>query len=205
MLGPQGAGKGTQGERLARLTGARHLATGDLVRAEIASGSPLGQELREYHDRGELVPDEIMLGLVRKYLTAGGSWILDGFPRDEAQAHGLDRMLEESGADIDRVIALEAPDDELIGRLLGRRQSVATGKTYHITYDPPPASDPGPFVQRSDDTPEDIRRRLEIYHHETEPLKAYYAERGLLTEVDASGPMDEVTNRILQALDTHAR
>ena len=199
LLGPPGSGKGTQAQRLAAMTGARHISTGDLVRAEIEAGTELGRRIKDYNDRGELVPDEMILGLVRPYLTTG-SWILDGFPRDEAQARALDVMLNELGVDLDRVVMLVAPDDALITRLLGRVQSVATGKTYHVTYDPPPADDPGPFVRRADDTPEDVRRRLEIYHAQTEPLQAYYAGRGLLTQVDARGPIDALTEAILRAL-----
>jgi adenylate kinase len=200
LIGPPGVGKGTQGQRLAKITGAKHLATGDLVRAEIEVGTAVGHEIQSYNDRGELVPDEIIVGLIKPYLTMTESWILDGFPRDEAQARALDLVLEDAGVGLDRVIVLETPDDELITRLLGRRQSVATGKTYHVTFDPPPASDPGPFVQRVDDTAEDIRRRLEVYHSQTEPLKQYYAERGLLTQIGASGSMDATTEAILQAL-----
>jgi adenylate kinase len=181
------------------MTGARHISTGDLVRAEIKAGTDLGRRIKDYNDRGDLVPDEMILGLVRPYLTTG-SWILDGFPRDEAQARALDAMLKEVGVDLDRVVMLAAPDDALVTRLLGRVQSAATGKTYHVTYDPPPEDDPGPFVRRADDTPEDAQRRLAIYHAETEPLKLYYAGRGLLTQVDARQPIDAVTDAILRAL-----
>jgi adenylate kinase len=200
LLGPPGAGKGTQGERLARLTGAKHLATGDLVREEIRAGTPLGRQIKRYNDRGELVPDQIMVGLIEPHLTGTQSWILDGFPRDEAQARALDVILERAGLPIHQVIALEVPDADLVTRMLGRVQSEATGKTYNITLDPPPSSDPGPFVRRTDDTADDILRRLEIYHLQTEPLKRYYAERGLLTAVDADGSMDAVTELILQAV-----
>ena len=109
-------------------------------------------------------------------------------------------MLAEAGSPLDRVIALEVSDAELVDRILGRRQSVATGRIYNITLDPPPADDPGPFIQRTDDTPEDVLRRLEVYHRETEPLKRHYRERGLLTEVDASGLVDGITEAILRAL-----
>lgn len=201
MLGPQGAGKGTQADRLGALTGAQHIATGDLVRAEIAAGTDLGRTVKAYNDRGELVPDEIILQLVCPHLQSTRDWILDGFPRDEAQARALDATLEDMGLKLDRVIVLQVPDAVLIRRLQGRRLSKATGKTYHVEYDPPPPDDPGPFVQRADDTPEDIQRRLEIYHTETEPLQAHYAGRGLLTEVDASSDMDSVTQSILRALE----
>ncbi|GAC1472908.1 MAG: hypothetical protein PVSMB7_26160 [Chloroflexota bacterium] len=200
LIGPQGSGKGTQGERLAAITGAKHLATGDLVRAEIGSKTPLGLTIKQYNDSGELVPDDIMLRLVQPALANTESWILDGYPRDEAQAKALDEMLAGVGVQLDRVIVLDAPDDALIARLRGRVQSRATGITYHTHFNPPPPTDPGPFQRRADDTPEDIRRRLEIYHTETRPLSHYYGERGLLTEIVADQPMDAVTDAIMRAL-----
>lgn len=200
LLGPPGAGKGTQAERLAALTGARHLATGDLVRAEIAAGTPLGHAIQGYNDRGELVPDEIVVALIKPYLLTTESWILDGFPRDEAQAGALDGILDEAGVRLDRVILLDCPDADLADRLLGRRKSVATGITYNLILDPPPATDPGPYIRRTDDTPEDVGRRLEVYHTETEPLVRCYSARGLLTTIDACSSMDATTEAILQAL-----
>jgi adenylate kinase len=201
LLGPQGAGKGTQAQRLAAHSGARHLAMGDLVRAEIAAGTVLGRRLQGYHDRGELIPLEIVAGMARTHLRGLESWILDGFPRTEAQARALERMLEEECRALDGVVSLQAPDALLVERLCGRRQSAATGRTYHLLYDPPGSDDPGPFLQRPDDTPRAIRRRLAIYHAETEPLKRYYRQRGLLVCVDASGPIATVTAAILAALD----
>lgn len=200
MLGPQGAGKGTQAQRLAATTGALHISTGDLVRAEIARGSALGQAVKGYNDRGELVPDTLIMQLVEPALTAPRHWILDGFPRDERQARILDAMLAGAHVQLDRVIVLDAPDDELITRLLGRRQSRSTGKVYNLVTDPPPADDPGPFVQRDDDTPADIARRLAIYHRATKPLEGYYAAQGLLQKIDARGPIDAVADDILRAL-----
>jgi adenylate kinase len=200
LLGPQGAGKGTQAQRLAEIKGARHISTGEIVRAEIKSGSELGRKVKEYNDRGELVPDEIIVEMAKPHLKGSESWILDGFPRNEAQARALDEALEEIGVSLDAAVALEAPDDELVKRISGRRQSKATGKVYHVEYDPPPADDPGPFIQRDDDTEEAIRRRLEIYHQETEPLKDYYAERKLLATVNALQSIPEVTEDILEAL-----
>ncbi|MEW6637840.1 MAG: adenylate kinase [Actinomycetota bacterium] len=207
LLGPQGAGKGTQAGRLAGRTGARHIATGDLVRAEIKAGTELGRKVQEYNDRGELVPDEIIVEMAKPHLRDADGWILDGFPRNEAQARALDEALEEIGARLDGVVALEAPDEVLIKRLSGRRQSEATGRIYHLEYDPPPEDpeeDPGPFVQRKDDTEEAIRRRLEIYHEQTEPLKDYYAGRGLLKTVDATQQIPKVTEDILASLGERA-
>ncbi len=203
LLGPQGAGKGTQAQRLSQRTGAKHISTGDIVRAEIKSGSELGQKVQDFNDRGELVPDEIIVEMAKPYLDDADAWLLDGFPRNEAQAQALDAALEDLGIELDRAVALEAPDDELVQRLSGRRTSDATGRVYHVEHDPPPEGseeDPGPFVQRKDDTEEAIRRRLAIYHEQTEPLKGYYAERGLLTTVDARQSISEVTEEILAAV-----
>jgi adenylate kinase len=200
LLGPQGAGKGTQAQRLADGVGAAHISTGDIVRAEIKSGSELGKKVQEYNDRGELVPDEIIVEMAKPYLDDADSWLLDGFPRNEAQAEALNQALQDIGEDLDAVIALEAPDDALVDRLSGRRQSQATGKIYHVEFDPPPEDDEGPFVQRDDDAEEAIRRRLEIYHDQTEPLKDYYADRDLLITVDAEQEIPQVTEEILAAV-----
>ena len=203
LLGPQGAGKGTQAQRISERTGAKHIATGDLVRAEIKSGSELGQKIKGYNDRGDLVPDEIIVEMMKPYLNEADSWILDGFPRNEAQAEVLDEMLEEIGAELDAAVAMEAPDDLLVERLSGRRMSESTGRIYHVNYDPPPENeDPGPFVQRKDDREEAIRHRLEIYHDQTEPLKDYYAKKGILVTVDATRNIPEVTEDILGAVET---
>jgi len=203
LLGPQGAGKGTQAQRLSQKTGAKHISTGDIVRAEIKSGSELGQKVQDFNDRGELVPDEIIVEMAKPYLDDADAWLLDGFPRNEAQAKALDEALKDLDIELDAAVALEAPDDELVERLSGRRTSDATGRVYHVEHDPPPEDseeDPGPFVQRKDDTEEAIRRRLAIYHEQTEPLKDYYAERGLLTTVDARQSIQEVTEEILAAV-----
>jgi adenylate kinase len=207
LLGPQGAGKGTQAQRISEKSGAKHISTGDLVRAEIRSGSELGQKIKDYNDRGELVPDEIIIEMMRPYLDEADSWILDGFPRNESQAEALDEMLKEIDAELDAAVALEAPDEDLIKRLSGRRTSEATGRIYHVEHDPPPENieeDPGPFVQRKDDTEEALRRRLAIYHEHTEPLKHYYAERGVLATVDATQVIPEVTRDILEAVGEKA-
>jgi adenylate kinase len=203
LLGPQGAGKGTQAQRLADEVGATHISTGDIVRAEIESGSELGKKVQEYNDRGDLVPDEIIVQMAKPYLDDADAWLLDGFPRNEAQAKALEEALDEIGEDIDAVVALEAPDDALVERLSGRRQSQASGKIYHVEYDPPPENgdDPGPFIQRKDDAEDAIRHRLEIYHEQTEPLKDYYAERDLLVTVDAEQEIPKVTEDILTAVE----
>jgi adenylate kinase len=203
LLGPQGAGKGTQAQRISRQTGAKHISTGDLVRAEIKSDSELGQKIKDYNDRGDLVPDEIIVEMMKPYLDDADSWILDGFPRNESQAEALDSMLEEIDSELDAAVALEAPDDLLVERLSGRRTSEATGNIYHAEYDPPPddpEEDPGPFIQREDDKEEAIRHRMKVYHEQTEPLKDYYAKKGILTEVDATQGIAEVTDDVLTSV-----
>jgi adenylate kinase len=204
LLGPQGAGKGTQAQRISRVTGAKHISTGDLVRAEIKSGSELGLKIKDYNDRGDLVPDEIIVEMMKPYLDEADSWILDGFPRNESQAEALDKMLKEIDAELDAAVAMEAPDDLLVERLSGRRTSESTGNIYHAEYDPPPddpEEDPGPFVQREDDKEEAIRHRLKIYHDQTEPLKHCYAGRGILVTVDATQGIPEVTEDVLEAVE----
>ncbi len=200
IFGPQGAGKGTQAQRIAQKTGVEHISTGDLVRAEIKSDSELGQKIQEYNDRGDLVPDEIIIEMAKPYLAQTDAWLLDGFPRNEAQAKALDDALGDLGFGLDAAIAMEAPDDALVERLSGRRTSEATGRIYHVEHDPPPEDDPGPFTQRNDDTEEAIRHRLEIYHEQTEPLKDYYDERGILVSVDATKSIPEVTEEVLRAV-----
>ena len=204
IMGPQGAGKGTQAAKLEEELGATHIETGDLVRSEIKSESELGQKIKEYSDKGELVPDEIIIEMTKPYLEENDSWILDGFPRNKEQAQALDQALNEIGEKVDKVIVLEASDEELVERLSGRRQSEETGEVYHVEHNPPPEEgseeDPGPFVQREDDTEEAIRTRLENYHEQTEPLKDYYEEQGILATVDASQGMDEVTEDVLKSV-----
>lgn len=207
MFGPQGAGKGTQAQRISEETGAVHIATGDLVRAEIKSGSELGEKIKDYNDRGDLVPDEIIIEMTMPYLEENDSWLLDGFPRNEAQAKALDDALRESNMELDAAVALEAPDEELVKRLSGRRQSEATDAIYHVEHNPPPedeSEDPGPFVQREDDQEEAIRHRLEVYHEQTEPLKDYYADRNILSSVDATQEISEVTEDVMKSLGERA-
>ena len=204
IMGPQGAGKGTQAGKLEEETGATHIETGDLVREEIKQETEIGQQIKEYSDQGKLVPDEIMIDMTKPYLNEHDSWILDGFPRTKEQAEALDEALEEIDEKLDKVVILEAPDEVLVERLSGRRESEATGEVYHIEHNPPPEEgsdeDPGPFVQREDDTEDAIRNRLQEYHQSTEPLKDYYSEQGILVTVDATKDMDEVTQEVLRAV-----
>ena len=188
-------------QRLAEKTGAKHISTGDLVRAEIKQGTELGRKIQDYNDRGELVPDEIIFEMARPHLKGDG-WLLDGFPRNEWQAKALDGGLADMGQKLDAAVAFEAADDELVHRLSGRRTSQSTGRIYHVEHDPPPESGPdeGPFIQREDDVEDAIRNRLRIYHEQTEPLKEYYASQGLLVTVDATRSIPEVTEDVLREL-----
>jgi adenylate kinase len=207
LLGPVGVGKGTQAQQISERLNYTRVATGDLVRDQIEAGTELGRDIRVYSDRGEPVPDDVIMELTRPHLQPAGGWILDGVPRTLAQARELDEELSERGIDgLDRVIVLEGPDDEsLIERIIGgRRHSLATGKVYHLEYDPPPepgeGTDPGPFVQREDESEEALRQQLETYHQEAEAIKEYYEEQGILAVVDANQDVSEITEDILEAL-----
>ncbi len=206
MLGPVGVGKGTQIQQISEMLNYTRVATGDLIRDQIEAGTELGGELEGYYERGEPVPDDIVMELVRPHLLPAGAWILDGFPRTMAQVHALDEELEKRGVSLDQVIVLEGPsDEELIERVTsGRRQSLATGRVYHLEYDPPPdpqeGKDPGPFVQRDDDTEDALRQEIESYREEADAIKEYYEEKGILTVVNAEQDVPEVTEDILDAL-----
>jgi adenylate kinase len=181
LVGPPGSGKGTQGERLAQRLGLDHIAAGDLLRAEVNGGTALGRKARDYLDRGELVPDALVIDLltprVRRAARDGG-YLLDGFPRSVGQAREARRLADDEGFSADAVIYLDAPRDELVARILGRAKTEG----------------------RSDDTPEVIRQRLAVFHEATAPLIDYYRDRGLLHVVDASRSADDVTAAILAEL-----
>jgi adenylate kinase len=207
LIGPVGSGKSTQAQRLSQtLVNYTRISSGALIRSHIEADTELGRELKHYYDRGEPVPDEVVLRLMEPNLQPAGFWILDGFPRTFAQAHDLDTTLESRGGGPTGVIALEGLDDEeLIERVIsGRRESLATGMVYHLERNPPPSPeerlDPGPFVQRADDTPESLRRQIEGYKREAGPLKQHYEERGILHIVDAAQPIPKVTEDILKAV-----
>lgn len=181
LMGAPGAGKGTQAKILMERLGTRRLATGDLLRAAVKEDTPLGREAQVYMDRGDLIPDEVMLGIVEGKLAskdAAPGVVMDGFPRTLAQAEGLDRLLGARGARVDKVVKFDVPDGELMIRLMGR--SAEEG--------------------RSDDAPDIIRKRLEVYRRETAPLITYYEQRGVLNSIDATGPVDAVAARVAQAL-----
>ena len=207
LLGPVGSGKGTQAQRLSQLlVNYTRISTGDIVRNQIEAGTGLGEELRGYYDKGEQIPDDVILRLTIPRLQPAGFWILDGFPRTVAQARALDEELEGRGGSMNRVIVLEGPDEEeLISRITsGRVESPATGMVYHLEYNPPPdpaaEKDPGPFEPREDDTKEALRQQIQAYNEEAGELKEHYERQGLLSTIDAGQPIEKVTEDILEAL-----
>lgn len=208
MLGPPGAGKGTQASRIAERYGIPHISTGDMFRANLKAGTPLGQEARQYMDAGQLVPDDLVVRMVDDRLSwddAQDGWDLDGFPRTIGQAEALDELLEERGTPIDVVLRFSVDDDEVVERLSGRRVCRDCGEIYHVHANPPAEEGVcdacgGELYQRDDDQEEVIRNRLASYVEDTEPLEQFYAERGLLRDVEAVGDIDDVTDRALAVL-----
>lgn len=204
MLGPPGAGKGTQAQRLAKELGIPQISTGDMLRAAKKKGTELGKKAAGYMDRGELVPDEVVIGIVEESLTSdevAGGFILDGFPRTLEQAEALDGMPVE----LDAVLNIQVAEEALIERLSGRRACLSCGATYHVKYNPPAeegvcGSCGDNLVQREDDRPESVRVRLEAYAAKTEPLINFYRERGKLVDVDGERSPDEVEAAIREAL-----
>jgi adenylate kinase len=208
LIGPPGAGKGTQAARLVERLGVPHLSTGDMLRAAVRDGTELGREADGYMKRGELVPDRIVIGMAVErigHADCARGFLLDGFPRTPAQAEALDRALAAAGAGIDAVVLIEVPDELILGRITGRLQDPQTGVIYHKLYSPPPPEILHRLVQRKDDTEEACRARLEKYHSETAPVIPYYQERGLLRRVDGVGSPDEITARLLAALSPQDR
>jgi len=205
LFGPPGAGKGTQGQLLAEKHGLKKISTGDLLREAVREGTPLGLEAKRFMDAGELVPDSVILGLVREYLGQddGAGFLLDGFPRTIPQAEGLDRMLTELRQPINAVLVLDVDDESLVKRLSGRRSCPNCGAVYNVYFDPPKQEGVcdrcgGRLVQRVDDDPATVRRRLQVYRDQTAPLIEYY-QRGAATPVytlDGDRPIDQVQAEI---------
>ena len=203
MLGPPGAGKGTQAKRLAERLGVPHISTGDILRSAAAAGTRLGKEARRYMDDGGLVPDPVMVGLVEERLgqpDAGPGFILDGFPRTVGQAEALDATLAKGGRGLDAVLQIAVPRDELVRRLAGRRVCGDCGTMFQVAIDQRANgrcdSCGGPLLQRDDDRVETVGRRMEVYERETAPLVGHYRGKGLLREVVGTGTRDEVSQRI---------
>lgn len=204
LIGPPGAGKGTQAVRLVERLGIPHLSTGDMLRAAVREGTPLGVEADGYMKRGELVPDAVVIGMAIARIgqpDCGKGFLLDGFPRTHAQAQALESALDAAGVAIDRVVLIEVADDLIIERISGRLQDPETGAIYHKKYSRPPSGIAHRLVQRKDDTEEACVARLNKYHSETAPVIPFYEARGVLRRVDGVGEMDAVTGRLVGALD----
>jgi adenylate kinase len=213
MLGPPGAGKGTQAERIAQQRGLPHVSTGDIFRDAVKKGTALGQEAKAYMSRGDLVPDRIVIGIVEERLKAKDAqdgFVLDGFPRTVQQAEALERALQTRGTGISRVLNLSVPAEEVVKRISGRRVCRQCGAMYHVTFGPPKKDGrcdrcQGELYQRDDDREETVTARLDVYARETDPLVAFYRDRGLLAEIDGVGRPDAVAGQIVEALDGAAR
>jgi adenylate kinase len=210
LFGPPGAGKGTQAARLQEDFRLPYVATGDILRAAVKEGAELGVKAKPYMDAGKLVPDELLVDLIVDRIDADDArdgFILDGFPRTHAQADALGEAFERLGRRITAVLLFDVPDDVLVRRISGRRVSVKTGRVYHVESDPPKHEgrcdvDGSRLVQRDDDKPEVVEKRLEVYHAETEPLVAYYDERGLLRRIDGTRSPTEVHDHVRAVLAT---
>jgi adenylate kinase len=208
LVGPPGAGKGTQAQYIAGHFGIPKISTGDIFRANVASGTPLGVTAKKYMDAGDLVPDEVTIEMVRDRLAqpdATTGFLLDGFPRNVPQAQRLDEILKDLGHRLTVVLELVVEEDEVVRRLAGRRTCRKCDHVWHLDFDPPAEAGRcdicgGELYQRDDDREETIRHRLEIYHEQTEPLVSFYGGRGMLRGVDAVGPVDDVTERAIEVL-----
>lgn len=208
LLGPPGAGKGTQAALMVQKMSVPHISTGDIFRKAIGEGTPLGVKAKSYIDQGQLVPDEVTIGIVRERIAQAdcqAGFLLDGFPRTVAQAEALDAILSDMGISLDAVINMDVPHQLLMDRLTGRRICKSCGTAYHLEFNPPPAAGVcgkcgGELYQRSDDTAETVGSRLTVYENQTAPLIAYYGEKGLLRKVPGDGPIDQVLTAIGKSL-----
>ncbi|MDB4949830.1 MAG: adenylate kinase [Gemmatimonadetes bacterium] len=204
LLGAPGAGKGTQGALLAETLGTPKIATGDMLRDAVRRGTPLGLKAKAIMDAGQLVSDDVVLGLVREALSspaAAGGAVFDGYPRNVAQARALDGLLRELGRKIDAVVNIGVRDDAIVRRMSGRRTDPETGKVYHVEHNPPPAEIADRVVQRPDDREETVRERLRVYRESTAPLVAFYREQGVpVHEVDGDRAIEQVQGDILGRL-----
>jgi adenylate kinase len=211
LLGPPGAGKGTQAERLREDFGLPHISTGDILRAEVADGSELGKQAKRYMDAGELVPDQVIVGMITQRVggpDASDGFLLDGFPRNEEQADALAEALARLERRLTAALLIDVPDDELVRRLAGRRVCVRNpSHIYHVEFDPPKHEDVcdqdgSRLIQRDDDKEETIRRRLQVYHSQTEPLIDHYDRSGLLRRFDGTRNPEEVHAHIRATVAT---
>ena len=204
LFGAPGAGKGTQAKELTKKYEIPQISTGDILRAAIANKTSLGLEAKKLMDEGKLVSDDIVNGLVEARLQEADcekGFILDGFPRTVAQAEALDGILEKFNKKIEKVIALDVSDDEIIERITGRRVSKKTGKIYHIKYNPPVDENPEDLEQRADDNKETVVKRLEVYNKQTAPVLDYYKKQGKVYTVDGTKKLEEITKDIIEILE----
>jgi len=203
LFGAPGAGKGTQAKFIVDKYGIPQISTGDILRVAVANKTKLGLEAKKFMDAGQLVPDEIVNGLVAERLAEKDcekGFIMDGFPRNVAQAKVLDEILTKLGKQIEKVIALNVPDKDIIERITGRRTSKVTGKIYHIKFNPPVDEKPEDLVQRADDTEEVVVKRLETYHNQTAPVLDYYKVQNKVTEIDGTKKLEDITQDIFKIL-----
>jgi adenylate kinase len=213
LVGPPGAGKGTQAQFIATQLAIPKISTGDIFRSNVSQGTPLGRQAKEYMNRGDLVPDEVTIAMVRDRLgeeDAQDGFLLDGFPRNVPQAETLKKQLMDWEQRLTVVLELVVDEDEVVRRLSGRRTCRRCERVWHIMFDPPTRDDicdacGGELFQRDDDREETVRHRLEVYKKQTAPLVSYYADEGILIGIDATGPVEEVTERALAALRPFAR
>ena len=199
LFGPPGAGKGTQADAIVEATGKPQVSTGDMLRAALAAGTMLGLEAKKYMEAGKLVPDDVIIGLIEERMQqddAGNGVLFDGFPRTIPQAEALAEI-----AEVSLVISIEVPDDEIVGRIVGRRMDPETGDIYHITFKPAPEEIADRLIQRKDDNEEAVRTRLTAYHNQTSPLAKWYSEKGLLATVNGNQAMDDVGAEISAIID----
>jgi adenylate kinase len=207
FLGPPGAGKGTQARDLAREWSVPHIATGDMLREAVAAGTPLGREAKSYMDRGALVPDDVIIGMIAERLhqpDARPGFLLDGFPRTMAQAEGLERLLKDLGQPLERVIYFDVAEPELLRRLTGRRVCRACGHSFHVVSNPPRRDGVcdacgGELYQRVDDSESTVRNRLTVYNRQTAPLLDWYAGKGLLASIKGEGAIEDIGQRVQDA------
>jgi len=213
LVGPPGAGKGTQAQFISSNLSIPKISTGDIFRYNVSTGTELGRQAKAFMDKGDLVPDEVTIAMVSSRLQeddAAVGFLLDGFPRNVPQAETLKKMLAEWDARLDIVLELVVDDDEVVRRLSGRRTCRKCGRIWHVVFDPPARQGicddcGGELFQRDDDREETVRHRLEVYKQQTAPLVSYYADEGVLIGIDATGPVEEVTERALAALRPFAR
>ncbi len=210
LLGPPGSGKGTQGERLQEDLRLPYYATGDILRGAVRDETELGKTAKEYMDRGDLVPDEVIVGVIAERIDspeALDGFILDGFPRTMPQAEALDAKLEQLGRDVSAVLLIDVSDDEVVRRLGGRRTCAENGHVFHVEFNPPREEgvcdlDGSELIVRDDDKPDVIRKRLQTYHEKTEPLIGYYDQRSVLRRIDGVAAPEEVADDIRRTLAT---